>query len=160
MQRLPRTVLAIVALTALTVPPLVHAEPGEVIKELTPSSAEQILLALKIDYTQLKPGIYSFSLGGYKTLLFNKGKNIQFYASFKKRVPLTRINEWNASKRYTRAYLDKQGDAVLEADLDLEGGVAPGALLEFIKTWLTSVKLFTQHIGFESAQGASGGGSA
>ena len=76
--------------------------------------------------------------------------HIQFYASFKKKTTLGRINEWNASKRYTRAYLDKEGDPVLEADLDLEGGVSYGALAEFIKTWVTSVKLFTQHIGFQS----------
>ena len=128
----------------------VRAEQGEIIKELSVTNTERIFEALKVEYKELKPGVYSFNLGGYKTLLFNKGKNLQFYASFKKKATMGRINDWNASKRYTRAYLDKEGDPVLEADLDLEGGVSYGALAEFFKTWVASVKLFTEHIGFQS----------
>jgi hypothetical protein len=155
---LTRHILSLLAVvTSLVALPALRADQGEIIRELDAPSVEQILAAMKMDYTQIKPGIYSFSLGGYKTLLFNKGKNIQFYASFKKRVPLTRINEWNAGKRYTRAYLDKDGDPVLEADLDLEGGVSPRALLEFIKMWVTSVQLFTQHIGFQSGSATGSG---
>jgi len=149
MHFIPRLPVALVLLTLFAWVPSARAESGEIIKDLSATSAERILEALKIEYSEVKPGIYSFNLGGYKTLLFNKGKNIQFYASFKKKTTLGRINDWNSSKRYTRAYLDKDGDPVLEADLDLEGGVSYGALAEFIKTWVTSVKLFTQHIGFQ-----------
>ena len=126
------------------------ADQGEIIKELSVTNTERILEALKIEYNEVQAGTYRFNLGGYKTLLFNKGKNLQFYASFKKKTTLGRINDWNASKRDTRAYLDKDGDPVLEADLDLEGGVSYGALAEFFKTWVQSVKLFTQHIGFQN----------
>jgi hypothetical protein len=126
----------------------IRAEQGEIIKELSVTNTERILEAMKVEYTEVSAGTYRFNLGGYKTLLFNKGKNLQFYASFKKKTTLGRINDWNAGKRYTRAYLDKDGDPVLEADLDLEGGVSYGAVAEFFKTWVTSVKLFTQHIGF------------
>jgi hypothetical protein len=128
----------------------VRADQGEIIKELSATNTERILEALKIEYSEVSAGTYRFNLGGYKTLLFNKGKNLRFYASFKKKTTLGRINDWNASKRYTRAYLDKDGDPVLEADLDLEGGVSYGALAEFFKTWVTSVNLFTQHIGFQN----------
>ena len=128
--------------------PAARAEQGEIIKELSVTNTERILEAMKVEYTEVSAGTYRFNLGGYKTLLFNKGKNLQFYASFKKKTTLGRVNDWNAGKRYTRAYLDKDGDPVLEADLDLEGGVSYGAVAEFFKTWVTSVKLFTQHIGF------------
>src|SRR5262249_18346232 len=144
-----RILLPLIAL-GMFGPAQAPAEEGEVLKELSAVDAERILGAMKIEYSEVKPGIYRFSLGGYKTLLFNRGKSLQFFASFKKKVPPGRINEWNASVPYTRAYLDKDGDPVLQADLNLEGGVAPGALLEFIKTWIESVKKFTRHIGFES----------
>lgn len=125
-----------------------RAEQGEIIKDLSISNTERILTALKLEFEEIAQGTYRFKLGGYKVLLFNKGKNLQFYASFKKKVTLGRVNEWNASKRYTRAYLDKEGDPCLEADLDIEGGVSYGAIAEFFKTWVTSVKLFATHIDF------------
>lgn len=140
------TAVACVLLAASA--PFLRADQGEIIKELSVTNTERILEAMKVEYTEVSAGTYRFNLGGYKTLLFNKGKNLQFYASFKRKTTLGRINDWNASKRYTRAYLDKDGDPVLEADLDLEGGVSYGAVAEFFKTWVTSVKLFTQHIGF------------
>lgn len=146
----PRQLVAIAATcVVLTLSsPALRADQGEIIKELSVTNTERILEAMKVEYTEVSAGTYRFNLGGYKTLLFNKGKNLQFYASFKKKTTLGRVNDWNAGKRYTRAYLDKDGDPVLEADLDLEGGVSYGAVAEFFKTWVTSVKLFTQHIGF------------
>lgn len=131
------------------VAPFASAAENDVIKELSIADTERILESLKLEFKEVGQGTYRFEIGGYKTLLFNKGKNLQFYAGFKKKVTLSRINEWNASKRYTRAYADKEGDPVLEADIDLEGGVTYGAITEFFKTWVTSVKLFTQHIDFK-----------
>jgi hypothetical protein len=127
-----------------------RADQGEIVKELSDSNTQRILEAIKIEYTEVAPGTYKFSLGGYEMLFFNKGKNLQFYALFKKKIPLGRINEWNAGNRYSRAYLDKEGNAVLESDLDLGGGVSYGAVAEFFKTWVLSVKLFTQHIGIRN----------
>jgi Putative bacterial sensory transduction regulator len=144
--RLPAVALSAALLFA---PAAVRAEQGEIIKEFSVTNTERILEALKIEYKEVRPGLYSFNLGGYPTLLLNKGTNLEFYASFKKKVTMGRINDWNAGKRYTRAYINKEGNPVLEADLDLEGGVSYGAIAEFFKTWVTSVKLFTQHIGLQ-----------
>ncbi len=153
MIRLPRSLSRLAILSAFglvfAIAPLARAADGEIIKELSVANTERILEALKLEFEEVAQGTYRFKLGGYKTLLFNKGKNLQFYASFKKKVTLGRINEWNATKRYTRAYMDKDGDPVLEADLDIEGGVSYGAVAEFFKTWVTSVKLFVQHIDFK-----------
>jgi hypothetical protein len=38
-------------------------------------------------------------------------------------MDLKKVNKWNHSKNFTRAYLDKDGDVILESDLDLDGGV-------------------------------------
>lgn len=149
--------LSALAATALLLAssPSLRAEQGEIVKDLSVKNAERILEALKEggrigEYEEIAQGTYRFRLGGFKVLFFNKGKNLQFYASFKKKTTLGRINEWNAGKRYTRAYLDKEGDPCLEADLDIEGGISYGAIAEFFKTWVTSVKLFAEHIDFRS----------
>lgn len=42
------------------------------------------------------------------------------------------INDWNRTKRFSRAYIDKDQDIVLEAEIDLE----PGMSEEAIKNWL------------------------
>ena len=42
------------------------------------------------------------------------------------------INDWNRTKRFSRAYIDKDKDIVLEAEIDLEPGVSE----EAIKNWL------------------------
>ena len=127
--------------------PLARAQDDKVIKEISYADTERILGTLKIDYENVSEGTYRFQLAGYKTLLLSKKKNLQLYASFKKKTSLVRINGWNRDKRYTRAYIDKEGDPVLEADL--EGGSSMGAVKELFRTWLTCVKLFTEHIGYD-----------
>lgn len=159
MHFIQRSLLALTVVAFLSAPQRARAEQGEIIKELSADSVGRILQALNLEYKEITPGTYSFNLGGYKTLLINKGSNLQFYVSFKKKTTLPRINEWNAGKRYSRAYLDKQGDPVLESDLDLQGGVSYGALREFIDKWLKLVKLFTEHIGFQVSGGLSGSGA-
>ncbi len=148
--RLSRLLAAAVLAAGLLAAPAVQAEQGEIIKSLSIADTERLLQALKVDYTEKSEGVYLFQLKGYKCLLYNKGKNLQFYAGFKMRRPVTlgRINEWNKTKRYSRAYIDKEGDPVIEMDLDLEGGVAYGAVGEFIRTWMLTVDQFTQHIDF------------
>lgn len=41
-------------------------------------------------------------------------------------------NEWNQRKRFAKCYLDKDGDFVLEADLDLQSGQTEQSILAFI----------------------------
>jgi hypothetical protein len=126
------------------------AQEGQLIRELTPAAAEQLIASRDAAYQNLKPGVYRFTLDGYKTLFFNNGKNVQIYAGFKKPgTSLARINEWNSTKRYTRAYIDRDGDPVLEADLDLAGGSTPNAIAELFRTWSASVRLFATHIDFK-----------
>lgn len=54
----------------------------------------------------------------------SKGTTIVFRTSFRSHnVSLEKVNEWNKSKRYSRCYLDKDGEPVLQLDLDLAGGI-------------------------------------
>lgn len=47
---------------------------------------------------------------------------IQFYTGFNdvKNVSLDRINEWNKTRRFARAYIDHEGDPVIEMDVDMD----------------------------------------
>jgi len=48
------------------------------------------------------------------------------------------VNEWNKSRRLSRAYIDNQGDPVLEADLLASGGVSMSRLRGFIDVYVSS----------------------
>lgn len=55
---------------------------------------------------------------------------------------LDKVNQWNKEKRFSRAYLDGDGDANVEWDIDLEGGVTLGAVREGIRTFQAVVQIF------------------
>jgi hypothetical protein len=67
----------------------------------------------------------------------------------KKPPTLERINAWNREHRFSRAYLDADGDPVLEADLDLSGGVAEGVIRAFLDLFEESLRAFAAWIGFD-----------
>jgi hypothetical protein len=89
-----------------------------------------------------------FAIEGHTAMIVNKKTNIQFYSFFKKRksMDLKKVNEWNATKRFSRVYLDKDGDAVIEWDVDLEGGTTAGALKESIRTYRLAVMAFVRFL--------------
>lgn len=131
--------------------PAIAAEQGEIIRTLSDADAERLARTIDPKVETLGQGSYRLIVAGSKCLLISRGDNVQFYAGFKlrrRRATLATINGWNASKRYSRAYIDKDGDPVVESDLDLSGGVSPRAVEEFLKTWRTVVPMFKTHIGF------------
>lgn len=78
-------------------------------------------------------------------------ESLTLYAGFvMSRSPsLTTINDWNRLKRLSRAYLKDDGTAVIEFDLDLDGGVTQDAIKEWFIFFLeTSVPKFMDHIGW------------
>ena len=78
--------------------------------------------------------------------------SIQFVAGWAleegKRPSSTVINEWNRTKRYGKAYIDSDGDPMLEVDLPLDS--VPTAHLErWFRWWQVGLKGFKKHIGME-----------
>lgn len=62
---------------------------------------------------------------------------------------LETINDWNRGQRFGRAYLDKDGDPILEMDIDLDdGGVSPLLFIDNMEFWTTLVAKFEKHIGY------------
>lgn len=80
-------------------------------------------------------------------LVADDQESIQAYAGFKSdKANLSKINDWNRSKRYSRAYIDKEGDPVIELDLDLVGGITPARFVDFVKTVRVSVVQYMKHV--------------
>jgi len=58
------------------------------------------------------------------------------------------INSWNRDKRFAKAYLDDEGDAILEMDTVLSGGVSLANLHEVFAYWRLTLNQFSTYIGF------------
>ena len=68
---------------------------------------------------------------------------MQFYVTFSDvDVTLATANEWNKTKRYSRTYLNEDGNPCLELDLDLVGGVSKERILGFLTTCRASFQLW------------------
>ena len=49
--------------------------------------------------------------------------------------------------RFTRAYLDKEGDPMLAMDVDLDdGGMSAALFIDNIEFWTTQLGIFQKHI--------------
>jgi len=46
------------------------------------------------------------------------------------------VNDWNRTYRLSRAYLDENGDPVLEADLLANAGLSPRIVTEFVRVFV------------------------
>jgi hypothetical protein len=77
-------------------------------------------------------------------------EDINFYAGFLDLKPsMDVINSWNRDKRFGKAYLDTDGDAVIEMDLNLEHGVSSDNLDAAFGIWELVVDQYTTHVGYK-----------
>ena len=68
---------------------------------------------------------------------------IQFsYAVAGSNADMQKVNQWNVSKRFSRAFMDDENDPHLELDLDLAGGVTIARVKDFISTCRVSLVTF------------------
>jgi len=56
------------------------------------------------------------------------------------------INDWNQSKRLSRAYLDSDNDPILEADLLANAGISEKHVTEFFEVFVDSVTEFREFV--------------
>jgi len=78
--------------------------------------------------------------------------SIQFRAGFTQdnKQTVQRMNEWNVTKRFGKAAIDKDGDATIEMNVNLRGGVCNGNFDETIGWWSTVLREFLQWIDFRA----------
>jgi hypothetical protein len=74
---------------------------------------------------------------------------ITLYSAWsKKDVSMSQMNDWNKAKRFSRAYIDKDGDPAMEFDVDLDdGGMSEALFIDNIQFWELSIANFKKHIG-------------
>jgi hypothetical protein len=78
---------------------------------------------------------------------------VQFNAGFdlKTSPGLAPINEWNSKQRFGRAYIDKEGDPILQMDVDLDdGGLSPELFIDNLEFWASVLADFEKTVGFTS----------
>ncbi len=77
-------------------------------------------------------------VNGIKVVLFrmSDGDWQLFYGAKGPKPSYKQINEWNRTKRLSRAYLDEEMDPVLEADLDATVGITKSQLMNFVKVFV------------------------
>lgn len=118
----------------------VPAQASEVIETITPERVVELLgeagfIGAEID----ADGDVLVNMQGYRVLILvgtYQGKNIAMkFALAGTRADHETVNRFDREKRFGRAYLDGDGDPVLESDLDLEGGVTEARVLDFLRTY-------------------------
>jgi hypothetical protein len=105
--------------------------------------AESILKELKIPAEEIGHGVWRLKVDDITIVLYNQFERLQLFSGFAgfKAEPKF-INEWNRTRRFSRAYLDDNNDPCLEADLNLQGGVTRENIKVFLQLYSLSVKNF------------------
>lgn len=88
---------------------------------------------------------------GYKTFMFidSKGITIEYVALFTKtKTDMEHVNKWNQNRRYSRSYIDSDGDLFLKLDLDLTGGVTDKNILHFAQLCKISFEAWRKEVVF------------
>jgi hypothetical protein len=88
----------------------------------------------------VKFGVYMFDCKGERC------GSIQFAAGWPTngKIPASRVNEWNRTKRWARAYLDTSNGIWLESDVDLTPGGTYELLDDNFATWKKTVAGFKE----------------
>jgi hypothetical protein len=76
--------------------------------------------------------------------------NIQFRAGFATHGGLTlaQINDWSTRWRFGRLYLDPEGDAILDMDVDVARGVTAEQLRGQVERWLGTMEDAERFLGW------------
>lgn len=78
-------------------------------------------------------------------------EDLNFYAGFlDNKQTMEAINAWNRDKRFGKAYIDADLDAVIEYDVNLEYGVDRRNLDSSFAVWSLILKQFAEYIGFKA----------
>jgi hypothetical protein len=77
-------------------------------------------------------------------------EDVNFYSGFDVTPDLDTINAWNRDKRFGKAYLDIEDDAVVEWDVNLEYGVTRDNVDAAFSVWSLVLGEFNTYIGYNN----------
>ncbi len=118
-----------------------------IITSMTSIEFQEVVQAMGFECTRGKDAkgnddpFFTFRAEGYKVAAFtNDSSYLQLYNGFTDVSPtLATVNQWNQTNSFSRAYVDKDGNAALESDMILTGGVTRDNIEMFVKTFRDSV---------------------
>lgn len=140
-------VLGVALLGCLTAGPAPAAE--KVVSQITKQEVLRLLLREGYAASLDKAGEVVWKMDGFTALMFvpEERTSLQYSIVFTEgKWKLETVNRWNRDRRYSRSYLDKDGDLHLELDLDLVGGVTEARILDFFRTCLLSFQAWNKEV--------------
>lgn len=98
------------------------------------------------EFSVKKCGSIYYEAHGMKLTLtrLSDGDLLMTYAATGCEWTLEQINDWNRTKRLSRAYIDADGDPVLEADLISDTGLSVDQVQVFIDVFHASAHSYSQ----------------
>lgn len=156
-----RSLLGLVALVALASSAQAETTKDRVYTRLTGEEMQKIMQDLgyraQLDVDDVGDPLIVSTASGYKfRVLFydcdkREGCNaIQFWAGFDTDEvgSIERMNEWNAEKRFGKAYIDDENDPIVEMHYNIEGGVTRDNIEEALEWWELVIGEFSAYVGF------------
>lgn len=126
--------------------------PGDSALVRRMSVEDLMAIARDLGYTDIQQrsnnSISYRAFGQLFACFIERDGDLRLYWSIRKRgVPVQRVNDWNRDKRLSRAFIDKEGEPVLETDLLTDAGMTRAQVLATFRTFETSVRGFRRYIG-------------
>lgn len=122
--------------------------PDALHRDFTDEQLIALLTDLGYEARPVIDGSITFELGPAQVMLFNQwdGDLQLYYVVTGGRWTLENINEWNRTRRLCRAYIDPDGDLVLESDLLALGGVTNRQVVSFVAIFDKAVEMFIHEV--------------
>ena len=76
-------------------------------------------------------------------------EDMNFSVGFQIKPDINIINDWNKSKRFSKAYLDDEKDVILEWDVIIAGGISIENMDKSFSYWRLTLGQFIDHIDFK-----------
>lgn len=125
------------------------ARDGEdLVEGFTDEQLVTLLGAFGYEPRLVEEGSITFALAPGRVMLFNQweGDLQLYYVMTGGHWEPPVINQWNRTRRLTRAYVDTDGDLVLEADLLAAAGVTERQVGSFVAVFERALDLFVHEV--------------
>ncbi|RIH81831.1 putative bacterial sensory transduction regulator [Meiothermus luteus] len=130
---------------------------GRIVNGLTERDVETLLRQEGIPFERVGNSKYHLRIAGVRVVLLmdrcqsGSCEILTLASGFTMDTPpsLEEVNEWNQNKRFSRAYLDSDGDPWVESELHLRFGVTSETIRFFLAVFSKeTLPKFIEHIGF------------
>lgn len=137
--------LLVMLFTTLSTPAPAHELSGGVSEADVAQALAQKGLPVRLGNDSFKEPLMESYWGRLRFYIYfydcdqaRRCKNIQFRTGLATRgaLSLARVNEWSTRWRFGRLYLDPEGDAILDYDVDVKRGATPELLAAVLERWI------------------------